>query len=122
MTIRIKYQFEWCPKFRRPVLEPEVAERLDELICHKAQEIGGEILNLTIQLAYPDMFCSFPPTIAPSQIMHRIKGYTAHSLRSEIPWLKSGLPNVWTRSYFVGTAGNVSAATIQRYIEEQARS
>jgi putative transposase len=36
-----------------------------------------------------------------------------------IRYLKSRLPNLWTRSYYVGTAGNVSAATIQRYIDEQ---
>lgn len=65
------------------------------------------------------MFCRFPPTIAPNQIMHRIKGYSAHVLRDEFPWLKSRLPSLWTRSYYVGTVGHVSAETIQRYIEEQ---
>jgi putative transposase len=29
------------------------------------------------------------------------------------------LPSLWTRSYFASTAGNVSAETIQRYIESQ---
>ena len=29
------------------------------------------------------------------------------------------LPSLWTRSYFVSTAGNVSSQTIQRYIAEQ---
>jgi REP element-mobilizing transposase RayT len=31
------------------------------------------------------------------------------------------LPSLWTHSYFVSTAGNVSSAMIQRYIEEQSR-
>jgi putative transposase len=51
--------------------------------------------------------------------MHRLKGYTAFMLRKEFPHLKSRLPNMWTRSYFVGTAGTVTAATIQKYIDEQ---
>ena len=51
--------------------------------------------------------------------MYRLKGFTAHELRKEFPWLKSRLPSLWTRSYYVGTAGNVSAATIQKYIEAQ---
>jgi REP element-mobilizing transposase RayT len=29
------------------------------------------------------------------------------------------LKSLWTRSYFVATAGEVSAATIERYIAEQ---
>jgi len=51
--------------------------------------------------------------------MYRLKGFTAHELRKEFPELKSRLPNMWTRSYYVGTAGTVSAETIQRYIEAQ---
>jgi len=31
------------------------------------------------------------------------------------------LPSMWTRSYFVSTAGNVSSETIRKYIEEQAK-
>jgi putative transposase len=118
----INYHFVWIPKYRRKVLVGPVAARLDALIREKAAEIGGEILNLTIQPDHVHMFCSFPPTMAPYQIMHRIKGYTAHVLRSEFPHLNSRLPNLWTRSYYVGTAGNVSAATIQRYIDQQKRS
>lgn len=81
-----------------------------------------EVSNPTIQPEHVHMFCSFPPTMASYQIKHRLKGYTAHVLREEFPHLNSRLPNLWTRSYYVGTAGSVSAATIQRYLDEQKRS
>ncbi len=29
------------------------------------------------------------------------------------------MPSMWTRSYFLSTAGNVSSETIKRYIAEQ---
>lgn len=115
----INYHFVWIPKFRRPILVDRLAVRLEELIREKTTELGGEVFNLTVMPDHVHLFCSFPPTIAPYQIMHRLKGYTAHELREEFPYLKSRLPNLWTRSYYVGTAGNVSAATIQRYIDEQ---
>lgn len=115
----INYHFVWVPKFRRPILVDRLAVRLEEMLSAKSEELGGEVLNITIQPDHVHLFCSFPPTIAPYQIMHRLKGYTAHQLREEFPYLKSRLPNLWTRSYFVGTAGNVSASTIQRYIDEQ---
>jgi putative transposase len=51
--------------------------------------------------------------------MHRVKGASSHRLRQEFPPLRSRLPSLWTRSYYVGTAGHVSAATIQRYIDAQ---
>ncbi|MCC6602248.1 MAG: transposase [Anaerolineae bacterium] len=40
-------------------------------------------------------------------------------LRQEFPHLTSRLPTMWTRAYCVGTAGNMSAQTIQRYLKEQ---
>ncbi|AFU59678.1 putative transposase, IS200 family [Candidatus Nitrososphaera gargensis Ga9.2] len=40
-------------------------------------------------------------------------------LREEFPELKSRLPTLWTRSYFVSTHGHVSADVIKKYIEEQ---
>ena len=36
----------------------------------------------------------------------------------EFPAL-SAMPSLWTRSFFVSTAGDVSAQTIQRYVETQ---
>lgn len=118
-SYNINYHFVWIPKYRRPVLVGRIAERLIELLHKKAVELGGEIFNITVQPDHIHLFCSFPPTIAPYQIMYRLKGFTAHELRKEFPELKSRLPNMWTRSYYVGTAGTVSAETIQRYIEAQ---
>jgi putative transposase len=109
---QINYHLVWCPKFRRPVLEGEVGKRLAELIPPIVEENGGEVLDLT-----PVRLVS--PTIAINQIVFRVKGSTSHQLRKEFPELNSRLPSLWTRSYYAGTAGHVSAETIQRYIERQ---
>ena len=55
---------------------------------------------------------------APDQLMFRVKGSAARALRKEFPQLLT-LPSMWTRSYFVSSAGNVSSDTIKRYIAEQ---
>ena len=115
----ITYPLVWCPKYRRKVLVQPIAERLEQLIRAKVTELGGETVALEIQPDPVHLFAGFPPTWAVPQIMHRIKGYTAYELRREFPWLKSRLPSLWTRSYYVGTAGEVSAETIRRYIEAQ---
>jgi len=115
----IRYHFVWVPKYRRKVLVGGIPERLTDLLNEKAKEMGGEIIDLAVQSDHVHLFGIFPPTLAPHQIMHGLKGYTAFMLRQEYPHLKSRLPNMWTRSYYVGTAGKVSAQTIQRYIDEQ---
>lgn len=45
-------------------------------------------------------------------------GGSSKELRSEFSRL-SRMPDLWTRSFFVSTAGNVSAETIRRYVETQ---
>ena len=50
--------------------------------------------------------------------MQKIKGVTSRVLRDEFFQLKK-MPSLWTRSYFVSTAGNVCSETIKRYVESQ---
>ena len=50
--------------------------------------------------------------------MQKIKGVSSRALRDEFSELKK-MPSLWTRSYFVSTAGNVSSETVKRYVEEQ---
>ena len=116
---QIAYHFVFIPKYRRPILVDKVAVRLEQLLRAKAKELGGEVIDLTIQPDHVHLFCGFPPSFAPDQIMYRLKGFTAHALRQEFPYLKSRLPNLWTRSYYISTAGSVSAVTIRKYIEAQ---
>ncbi len=118
-TYNINYHLVWCPKYRRPALAGNVGARLAELLPNYVRELGGEVLDLVVKPDHVHLFASFPPTLAISQIMYRLKGSTSRQLRKEFPHLKSRLPSLWTRSYYVGTAGHVSAATIKRYIDEQ---
>jgi len=114
----INYHFVWVPRRRRPVLVGPVAERLEVLMRGKASELGLSVLLLAIRPDHIHLFVAASPDSAPAQIAHRLKGYTARVLRQEFPHLLR-LPSLWTHASFVSTAGNVSAATIERYIAAQ---
>jgi REP-associated tyrosine transposase len=114
----INYHLIWCPKRRRRVLVNAVQVRLDGLIREVAAELDCTVLALEIMPDHLHLFLSAPPTLAPNQIVRRIKGRSSRVLRQEFPHLLR-LPSLWTRSYFVSTAGHVSRQTIQRYIAEQ---
>jgi putative transposase len=92
---------------------------LEPLPRFKIDELQGEVVALEVQPDHVHLFARFPPTLAVHQIVHRLKGYTSYTLRKEFPWLKNRLPALWTRSYYISTAGEVSAQTIRRYIEAQ---
>ncbi len=115
----ITYHLVWCPKYRRAVLEGAVADRCVALLVDVVPQLGGEIVELVVRPDHVHLVGHFPPTIAPYQIAHRLKGTTSHALRVEFPELKRRLPSLWTHRYYVGTAGNVSSDTIRKYIEAQ---
>jgi putative transposase len=109
----------WTPKYRRAVLDGAIADRCVALLNELVPLLGGDIVELVVRPDHIHLFAHFPPTIAPYQIAHRLKGATSHALRNEFPALKSRLPSLWTHSYYCGTAGNVSSETIRKYIEAQ---
>jgi putative transposase len=116
----INYHFVWCPKYRRPVLIGAVKKRLEALLGEVLAKLDCKALALEVMPDHIHLFTSAPPTLAPCQIMFQVKGRLARALRQEFPPLQHW-PALWTRSYFVATAGNVSARTIQHYIERQRR-
>lgn len=109
----------WCPKYRRPVLVGPVADRLKGLLREKAQALGTEIKRMEVMPDHVHLFVTVPPTNAPQFYANQFKGYTSRMLREEFRHLKSALPSLWSRSYYVGSAGTVTEATIRRYIASQ---
>ncbi len=114
---KLQYHFIWCPKYRKSVLEGEVRDRLEELIEEKADELDLEILELAIRPDHVHLFITGDPTLAPNKIMQQVKGYSSRRLRDEFDF---GLPSLWTRSYFVSSASDVSREVIEEYIDAQA--
>jgi putative transposase len=115
----VVYHIIWCPKRRRTVLVGPVAQRLKAIITEVAQEHDGEIRELAIQSDHGHLFVRADPSTLPSAIPRLIKGRSSHHLRKEFPHLLK-LPALWTRSYFLSTAGHVSSAIIQKYSARQA--
>lgn len=114
----INYHFVWIPKRRKKVLVGAIERDLRRLLEEKAAELDCQIVALEIMPDNVHLFINSPPTLAPDQLMFRFKGSCSHALRRRYPELLK-LPSLWTRSYFCSTAGNVSSATIERYIAEQ---
>jgi len=116
---QMNYHFVWCPKYRRKVLNGGIKKRLIWLIHEKAKELGCEVLKLVVNPDYVHLFIRGDPTLPANRIVGEIKGYSSRVLRKEFPELRTRLPTLWTRSYFVSTAGDVSSRVIEQYIEKQ---
>ena len=113
------YHLIWCPKYRRPVLVDGVDSRLKELLSEKAAELECDILSMEVMPDHVHLFIKTPPTIGVHFLIQQLKGYSARNLRNEFPFLRSRLPNMWTRSYFAESVGCISEDTVRRYIDNQ---
>ncbi|MDA8065362.1 MAG: IS200/IS605 family transposase [Thermaerobacter sp.] len=114
----INDHFVFCPRYRRCWLVGPVAARLAEIIHELASELNCNLVALEIMPDHCHLFLNALPVHSPALLMARIKGRTSRQLRQEFPRLQR-MRSLWTRSYFVSTAGNVSTETVRRYIEEQ---
>jgi putative transposase len=116
----VVYHMIWCPKRRRKVLVGPVRDRLEQLIREVADEHAWDIIELAIEPDHVHLDLRGDPYTAPSDIARLMKGRSSHVLREEFPHLLK-LPSLWTHSFFVSTAGTVSAETIKHYIERQSK-
>ena len=115
----INYHFVFCPRYRRKIFNIQGLEnRFKELTIAECNKCGIEILSMECHVDYVHIFVSVLPTMSIPYIMRQIKGCTSIKLREEFPQLKA-MPSLWTRSYFVSTAGNVSSETIKWYVDTQ---
>lgn len=115
----INYHFVFCPRYRRKIfLINGVERRFKELIKIKCAELDIKIIAMECDQDHVHLFLNCLPTQSPSDIMQTLKGYTSKIMRSEFIEL-SRMPSLWTRSFYVSTAGNVSSETIKQYVESQ---
>ena len=92
---------------------------LRELFEQKAKELNVKIEAMEIMPDHVHLVVLASPAITPQLIVNQMKGYTSHVLRERHDWLRSRLPTLWTRSYYIGSTGVVSQETIMKYIENQ---
>jgi len=116
----INYHLIFCPKRRRRVLVNGIKDRLQAILQDVAREKKVKILALEIQPDHLHLFVSCYPQLTIHKLVKAFKGRSSYYLRREFPQLLK-LPSMWTNSYFVSTAGNVSNETIRKYIEAQSR-
>lgn len=87
---------------------------------------GWELQQIEIMPDHVHCFISAPPTDAPTDaptdIVKTLKSVSAIAVFTQFPQLKgqkfwgSGL---WSKSYYVGTVGDMSEKTVLKYIAKQ---
>lgn len=118
-VFNIEYHFVWVTKYRYQVLKGDVALRVRELVRQTCDIFEIRILKGVLSKDHVHLLVSAPPTMAPSEIMRRIKGRTSSKMFEEFPNLKKRYwgRHFWARGYFCVTAGQVTDEMIKEYLE-----
>ncbi|WP_258087308.1 IS200/IS605 family transposase [Xenorhabdus bovienii] len=104
-AFQIEYHFVWVTKYRYKVLTGEAFEI--------------RIVSGVVSQDHVHILVSCPPTLAPSEIMRRLKGRTASKLFEEFAHLKKRYwgQHFWGRGYFCATVGQLTEEMIKAYLD-----
>jgi putative transposase len=118
-VFNIEYHFVWVTKYRYQVLKGDVALRVRDLVRQTCEAFEIRIIKGVVSKDHVHIFVSAPTTMAPSEIMRRIKGRSATRLLEEFPWLRKRYwgRHFWARGFFCVTSGQVTDEMIKNYLE-----
>jgi putative transposase len=119
VTYKLAYHFVWCPTYRKKILVGKLATFVEQEIRRICEANTWTIGALSVQADHVPLFLSAPPSVAPSQIAHTLKGTTARKVFQRFSEVKKQLwsGTFWSRSYYVGSVGDMSVETVLKYIE-----
>ena len=98
---------------------PPIDQRLKELIQEKQVAYGYEVLAMETMPDHVHLILDVDPRVGVNKVVGQIKGWIAHTIREEFPFMKSRLPSLWTRSKFISTVDTVSLEVVKQYIANQ---
>ena len=113
------YHLIWTTKYRRKVLLGSVEVRLVEVLKTIANQSGFQLLTAKVHHSdHVHVFVSAPPAICIPEIVRVLKCNSARLLFEEFLELKLRLwgGHLWSEGYSVRTAGIVTSAKIEEYI------
>ena len=89
------------------------------LVRETCEAFEIRIISGVVSKDHVHILVSCPPTLAPSEIMRRIKGRTSSKLFEEYSHLKKRYwgRHFWARGYFCATIGQVTKEMIELYLE-----
>ena len=116
---RIGYHFIWTAKYRRNILRDDVVKTAKAAITAACARSGMTLLAMETDRDHVHVFVSAKPSVSPSDIAKTLKGASSRAVRDAHPDVakRAGLKGLWSQSYYVGTVGDMSAATVRHYIE-----
>jgi len=117
----LRYHFVFIPRYRKRILEGNLAKRIEGMIRFAAQIHEWEIFELAIQKDHVHLYLGAKPKWSPSKVMNTIKGGTSKKIRELFPSLDEVYwkATFWADGYLVKSVGEMTDKVISQYVKKQ---
>ncbi len=116
----LKVHLVWITKYRYRVLTPEIGLRLRELIRQSCEAHDIEIISGRVSKDHVHLYISYPPDLAVSEIVRRLKGRSSRRIQEEFPQLGKQYwgRHFWAIGYAAFSSGHVTDEMIREYLKQ----
>ncbi|WP_327586044.1 IS200/IS605 family transposase [Nonomuraea sp. NBC_00507] len=109
-------------KYRRDALTGPMLERCEQIMKEVCEKFDCELTDFNGAHDHVHLLVRYPPKVALSSLVNSLKGVSARYLRQEYnthvrTHLRGG--HFWSRSYYAGSTGDASLATVRTYLQSQ---
>lgn len=111
-------------KYRHGAFTDEILRDCEAIMRKVCEDFGCELREFNGEDDHVHLLVNFPPTVQPSRLVNSLKGVSSRRLRATHSehlsrYLWGG--HLWSRSYYVGTAGGAPLSVIADYVKSQRR-
>ena len=110
----------WITKYRKKVLQGEVAHRVRDIIREICARENVDIIKGHVSKDHVHLFVSIPPQITISRLVQKLKGKSSYKVLNEFHHLRKQYwgRHFWANGYCVSTVG-LDEEKIRRYVKWQ---
>lgn len=119
----LKYHLVVVTKYRHPVLNDSISQRLKEIVQFIFKEKWNcTVLSVETNGDHIHILFEAPPQIQLSAMVNNFKTVSARLLRKEYAEYLAQYywkPVLWSRSYYIGSVSDTTEEVVKYYIEHQ---
>ena len=111
-------------KYRRPVFTDAMLIFTEKTMHGVCADLDSELVQFNGEADHVHLLVAYPPTVAISALVQRLKGRTAYAVRREYTGVcvrARMRGHLWSPSYFAVSCGGAPLSIIKQYIDGQAR-
>ena len=119
----IHYHLIWVTKYRRACfINGDLVQEMKDILAGIAEGADIRIEEMEVMPDHVHLLVSFKPKYSVTDVIKNLKGSSARIFFDRHPEIKKHSlwgGRLWSPSYYVGTLGNMSKETVQKYIQNQ---